>query len=33
MLHKLGDAGFTAALAAHNVGTNPARKTFIAQRK
>lgn len=33
MLHKLGDAGFTAALAARNVGTNPARKTFIAQRK
>ena len=33
MLHKLGDAGFTAALAARNVGTNPARKTFIARRK
>jgi len=33
MLQKLGDAGFTAALAARNVGTNPARKTFIARRK
>jgi len=33
MLHKLGDTGFIAALAAQNVGTNPARKTFIAKRK
>ena len=33
MLHKLGDSGFIAALAAQNVGTNPARKTFIAKRK
>ncbi len=33
MLHKLGGAGFIAALAAQNVGTNPARTTFIAKRK
>ena len=33
MLDKLSEAGFAATLAPHNVGTNPARKTFIAQRK
>jgi SAM-dependent methyltransferase len=33
MLNRLNKAGFTATLATRNVGTNPARKTFIAQRK
>jgi len=33
MLDRLAKAGFAATLAPHNVGTNPARKTFIAQHK
>jgi hypothetical protein len=33
MLDRLTKAGFAATLAPRNVGTNPARKTFIAQRK
>ena len=31
MLRKLADAGFAATLAPRNVGTNPARKTFVAR--
>jgi len=33
MLGRLSDAGFAATLAPRNVGTNPARKTFIAKRQ